>query len=70
MTQTPAITLTGDLAEWLIERAERNTRTPEQELTHILMPFRQRAERARERRKQREVWKAVRRRPPPSAMPD
>ena len=57
MAETPTITLTGDMAEWLIDRAGRNTRTPEQELAHILTPYRNRAAKAKERKAKREAWK-------------
>lgn len=57
MSQVNAkVTLTGDLAAWLIERAQRNTRTPEQELTHILTPFRERQAKGKARRAERLAW--------------
>ena len=50
------VALQGELAEWLIQRAGRNTRTPEQELTHMLMPYRDRAAKAKERKARRAEW--------------
>lgn len=47
------ITLSGDLAHWISTRAARNTRTPLQELTHMLTPFKKRELESIERKAKR-----------------
>ncbi|UJS26051.1 hypothetical protein [Thiothrix winogradskyi] len=53
--QTPQrFTLTGELADWLEDQADRNTRTPSQQATYFLQGIKHRKEegkRANEERK-------------------
>lgn len=51
------ITLTGGLAEWLEEEADRNTRTPSQQAAYLLGNIRA----GQERRKQATVERKARR---------
>lgn len=54
---TTTITLTGDLADWLEQEADRNTRTPTQQAAHLLGNFMASAN----RRKQATIERKARR---------
>ncbi|MBK8454111.1 MAG: hypothetical protein WAQ53_07935 [Thiofilum sp.] len=60
-TETDTITLSGDLAHWISTRAQRNTRTPLQELTHMLTPHMKRERDSVERKAKRAEYERTER---------
>jgi hypothetical protein len=53
--ETVSIQVNGTLADWISQRAKRNTRTPLQELTHMLTPFMVREYQAQQRKAQKQL---------------
>lgn len=53
MNEPLTIVIAGDIAEWLEQEANHNTRTPAQHVTHILQKRKEALERDKQRREER-----------------